>query len=226
MQQNEDKPRHEVVGIPAGASGKSGLSWSTPTQQSEFKQPSLISNSPQKSLPPAAQKSTPVATYAAMIIGGIVVGILIAWGWSALRAHSGSVTTTTSSSKTTSQNTSTSSRVEVAGGGTNMAQSDELTVPSPQQAGQSIVITQANIGEPTWVVVYEDRDGAPGNVLGAQLFFTSGPGIVTLLRGTVAGQTYWVGTSVDDGDHKYTKTTDKPALNNDGTLQVVSFTAN
>ena len=103
---------------------------------------------------------------------------------------------------------------------------DELIVPSPQQAGQSVIVTQAAVSSPTWVVVYENQGGAPGNVLGAQLFYTSGPGIVTLLRGTEAGQTYYVGRSVDNGDHKYTKADDKPALNTDGSMQTVTFTAN
>ncbi len=199
-----------------------GLSWSTPSQ-SASKFPSSTGGTT-KNLPPAPEKSTPVATYVVMVVGGIIIGVLLAWGWTSLRSQNGEGVTTSTSTKTNTANTGTSGKV--TSGITNIGQSDELTVPSPQKAGQSVVITQANIGAPTWVVVYEDRDGAPGNVLGAQLFFTSGPGIVTLLRGTEAGETYYVGKSVDDGDHKYTKATDKSSQNTDGSLAVVGFVAN
>ena len=161
-----------------------------------------------------------------LVVGGIIIGLLLAWGWTSLRTNSGSTAATSSSTTTTSESAGTPSRVGGIAGAVMVTESNDLIVPSPQKAGQSVVITQANLGAPTWVVVYEGRNGQPGNVLGAQLFFTIGPGIVTLLRETTAGQTYYVGKSVDNGDHKYAKSTDEPALNADGTPQIVSFAAN
>lgn len=165
------------------------------------------------------------ATYISLFVGGIIVGILISWGWSA--THTGGTGTNTASSSvetsTTTGNTQSGNSQAPATAG---MPDDELLVPSPQAAGQSVVITQAAVSSPTWVVVYEDKNGAPGNVLGAQLFYTTGPGIVTLLRATEPGQTYYVGRSVDNGNHKYTLSQDKPTLNADGSIQTVSFTAN
>lgn len=163
-----------------------------------------------------------------MFAGGVIVGVLLAWGWAAAM-NRGSVASTASSTvastevgSETSSNTNSNSSPVLAQGSMN----ESLDVSSPQKAGESVDIANASITKPTWIVVYDDSAGKPGNALGAKLFFTSGPGIVTLLRSTVAGKTYLVGKYVDNGDHKYSKSTDTQVLNSDGTPELTSFKAN
>ena len=202
---------------------KSGLSWSAPAGGAA--KPSAGPNQTKQLLPAqngVSGKGGSASMYAGLFVGGLIIGILLSWGWSVAVNRSGGNTTATSTQTNTQAGTQESATSST---GSEMM-GEELTVPSPQKAGQSVVIDNAVAGEPTWVVVYENRNGAPGNILGAQLFFTSGPGIVTLLRGTEAGQTYYVGLAKDNGDHKFTKSLDNPGVNTDGTLAVVSFKAN
>ncbi|HVY72980.1 MAG TPA: hypothetical protein VG984_02955 [Candidatus Paceibacterota bacterium] len=102
-----------------------------------------------------------------------------------------------------------------------------LSVTSPQAAGIHVDIATASVSEPTWVVVYESRNGAISNILGAALFFkgqTSGS--VELLRGTMTGQTYFVGEARDDGDHKFSLVKDSPVLDTNGNPLLVQFQTN
>ncbi len=86
-----------------------------------------------------------------------------------------------------------------------------------QSAGPSVTITHLNIAKPTWVVVYVSREGKPGLALGARLFFAGDKqGKVGLLRNTQAGQSYFVGLSVDNGDRVFSLTKDKPLADADG----------
>jgi hypothetical protein len=104
--------------------------------------------------------------------------------------------------------------------------SNLLTVASPQKAGLEVAVSNVNVSEPTWVVVYESRQGKPGNVLGASLFFAGGTsGTIELLRGTVAGQSYFVTERTDNGDHKFSLANDQLVLT-DGQPSWTTFTAN
>jgi len=156
--------------------------------------------------------------YAGIFVGGIVLGVVLAWGWSAIHSGSTVATKTTDKEVATTSGTSATTNTDESNGA--------LVVHSPQVAGQSVSIADVEVQSPTWVVVYEDNNGTPGNALGAQLFFTSGAGVVTLLRATEVGQSYLVGTSVDNGDHRYSKASDKPTTNADGSLATVTITAN
>lgn len=106
-----------------------------------------------------------------------------------------------------------------------------LTIPSPQSAGLYVEVSRATVTEPTWVVIYEDRGGVPGNALGAALFFPTSQGgetsgTVELLRGTLIGHSYFAGESLDDGDKMFSNTTDKPIRNEKGNPIMVEFKAN
>ncbi len=86
-----------------------------------------------------------------------------------------------------------------------------------QAAGPSVSISELNIARPTWVVVYVSREGSPGNALGARLFFASDKqGKVGLLRNTQAGQSYFIGLSVDNGDRAFSLAKDKLLADADG----------
>lgn len=100
-----------------------------------------------------------------------------------------------------------------------------LTVQN-QPAGLSVAIANASVATETWLVVYESRAGKPGNVLGAALFFPgSSSGTVELLRATRAGETYFVGKSTDNGDRRFSMTTDTPVTDAAGAAQLVTFIA-
>lgn len=191
---------------------KPGLSWTMPSST--------------KALPAAAEGSR-AGRYTGMFALGVVVGVLVMWGITAA-TKPGQVSTTakpsTANSATQNGSNNAASGVAVTSTGA-VASGAALQVPSPQKAGLSVSIAKAGVAKPTWVVVYESRDGAPGNVLGAHLFDQTGAGTVTLLRATVAGQEYFAGMSPDNGDRKYSKALDKAEAASDGSLIVVRFTA-
>ncbi|HYF10651.1 MAG TPA: hypothetical protein VD967_03570 [Candidatus Paceibacterota bacterium] len=62
-----------------------------------------------------------------------------------------------------------------------------------QPAGPIVEVTMLTLAEPGWVAVYEDRNGAPGNVLGAARFEEGMHlGEISLLRSTSPGRTYYL----------------------------------
>ncbi len=94
-----------------------------------------------------------------------------------------------------------------------------------QPAGLKVIIDSATMSEQGWIVIHEDRDGAPGNILGARRFETgTSSGEVTLLRNTVEGGTYYVMIHTDDGDGEFDYTKDLPVMENDAPL-MVTFSA-
>jgi hypothetical protein len=94
-----------------------------------------------------------------------------------------------------------------------------------------VAVSRVLVSQPTWVVVYEDHAGVPGNALGAELFLpqsegTAQSGTVELLRGTLPGQTYFAGEALDDGDKIFSLTNDKPIRDAQGNPVLVQFTTN
>jgi hypothetical protein len=111
------------------------------------------------------------------------------------------------------------------GGETASSTDGNLSVYSPQEAGLHVAVARVVVANPTWVVVYENRGGLPGNVLGAHLFQVGQTsGSVDLLRGTLPGQTYFVGESRDDGDRMYSVANDPAIRDADGDPVWVQFT--
>lgn len=198
-----------------------GLSWTQPAQKpssasGDAKAP-RASDKMEAKAPSSGAAQSNVAKITGWLAAGIVAGVVIAWGATAAFKNSG--TAATSTAQNTSNSTSTT---------TSLGQGSDpsLTVMSPQKAGSSVSIAKAIVSDATWVVVYESRDGKPGNVLGAALFFPDRQsGSVELLRGTSANQTYFVTKHADDGDHKFSLRSD-PMLTENGQAMWVSFTAN
>ncbi len=82
-----------------------------------------------------------------------------------------------------------------------------------------MLLSAIDVSVPTWVVVYDNKNGVRGNALGAALFTpTSAKGAVylTLLRATTAGQTYLIGRNVDNGDQIFSLQTDGPVVDTTG----------
>ncbi len=190
------------------------LSWTSPQG----------SKTPAPAAPDTAAPSEDVSNAGKLVgwvVAGIVVGVVVIWGISALLSRTPNTETPgTAATSTTSGNTSAGSIQPGAGS------DPSLNVHSPQKAGNSVAIAKAIVSEPTWVVVYESRDGKPGNILGASLFFPDRQaGSVELLRATVSGQSYFVTKHRDNGDHRFSKSTDV-LLTEDGEPMWVTLNAN
>ncbi|HEY9582806.1 MAG TPA: hypothetical protein VJK09_00640 [Candidatus Paceibacterota bacterium] len=97
---------------------------------------------------------------------------------------------------------------------------------SNQLAGSMVKIDNVSLAFDGWVVIHEDRDGTPGNALGAQRFDKGSyaGGQVELARGTVTGGKYYAMLHVDDGDKMFDLKTDLPATQ-DGTMVMAVFSA-
>lgn len=99
----------------------------------------------------------------------------------------------------------------------------DVIIVNDQPAGNKVTVELVTTNEGGWVAIHEDRNGKPGNILGAQ-FFSSGAqsGAVDLLRATEGGKIYYAVLRSDDGDRQFDYTKDVPL---DGKT-LVSFTAN
>ena len=184
-----------------------GLSWSTPAQNPLPAQKPAAAPKAQEPSKPASNSTK----YIIMIVLGVIAGVVIAWGWSALRSPQEATSTADTN---TGADTSTA-LISASGLG--------LTIASPQIAGNSVAVAKAVVFAPTWIVVYENNGGQPGNALGAALFFPENQGgTVELLRGTSAGKSYLATEQVDNGDRKFSLKDDQ-FLSEDGVPQWVTF---
>jgi len=92
---------------------------------------------------------------------------------------------------------------------------------SDQPAGDTVVIGKVILAKSGWVAVQDDESGQPGRILGARRFDAGeATGTVSLLRNTVAGNTYHVVLRSDDGVEGFDPATDTALT--DSTSKVVS----
>jgi hypothetical protein len=200
------------------------LSWS---------QPAPVAHTGQKTPPVTPRSPVPqtISQYGrgslvGSFVAGLIIGVLAGWGWFTVGqgVQNGAAVATSTES-----------------GDEHMDESDELPAASAdtsptisvgtQSAGLRVEVSNVVVAKPTWVVIYENRNGAAGNALGAKLFFPRSQGgttsgTVTLLRGTVAGRTYFAGQNIDNGDNKFSKQTDTAVMGASGNPLLVSFTVN
>lgn len=208
-----------------GQNKQGGLSWSTPQNQAQ--------KAPQQQKPATTQsgssmkpkEGSSVAKYAGMVVVGVIAGVMLAWGWVSLRPGSDADTNATSTPSGNQSGTSTVGgglgigTTTLPGGGSDPA----LTILTPQSAGTSVTITKAIVSSPTWIVVYENNAGKPGNALGAALFFPEKQsGTVELLRATTPGKTYLAAKQVDNGDRRFSLKDDQ-FVSEGGAVQWVTF---
>jgi len=206
---------------------KSGLSWSQPAGISggSAQQNNKPQMQPQHSILQPTQKNSSKKIIWS-VIGVVVVVGLVVWAFNATREPTddatGAVATTTQKIpgdiKPSDDTTAPTSpdvvvgAVDVGGGSDN-----SLTISSPQDSGLQVAVSNISVSVPTWVVVYESRNGQPGNVLGAALFVAGRTsGAVELLRATLPGQTYFAGQARDDGDHIFSMQSDMPVRGTNG----------
>ena len=205
------------------SSKQGGLSWSTPQQPSNV-QKTFVPPAPAKfSAAPTSTGNT--GKYVGMVVVGVIAGVLVGWAWGAWKAPATNTTLTGTGSTNGAAQTGTGTSV-IDTTGVGLGSNPSLTIQSPQKAGTSVAIEKAIVSQPTWIVVYENKAGKPGNALGAALFFPEGQrGTVELLRATTAGETYLVTKQTDNGDRRFSLKGD-PILMEGGEALWVSFVAN
>lgn len=221
--------------MPAYNNKGGGLSWSQPPENKADEKKSAASPapaSPEKAPArvPLTAAPAPTARVVPMVVAsfvvGIVVGVLVGWAWFVNPGDTpGSVVSKSEGSAQESEGTQPVA--PTAPGVPAVSSSSAGISVASQPAGSTVAIASVSVASPSWVVVYESRNGARGNALGAKLFAPEEKsGVVYLLRSTTAGQTYFVGQRLDNGDRVFSMKNDMPAVDSAGKLLVAQFKAN
>lgn len=152
------------------------------------------------------------------MIGAFLVGFVIAW---AIFSGGGMESEVMNGTETKSEEEGMASVTSSMSGKNSISVSD-------QKASNTLILDEVIFEEDAWVAIHEDRDGLPGNVLGAA-WFPAGTNTrvkVELLRGTKEGNTYYAMLHEDVGaDHKFDTKIDKTILGDDGKPVMVEFKA-
>jgi hypothetical protein len=176
------------------------------------------------------QTKSYTGTYVSIFIAGVIIGALVGWGIAGSH-HGGLTALTATSTETAATSTSSQGQHSTAPVLNITSTSGDFVISSPQTAGFDVAVSRVVVSQPTWVVVYEDHAGVPGNALGAELFLPQSgnaaqSGTVELLRGTLPGLTYLAGEALDDGDKVFSLESDKPVRDAQGNPVLVEFTTN
>ena len=96
-----------------------------------------------------------------------------------------------------------------------------------QDAGSTATVRIATLAEEGWVVIHEDWNGKPGNILGARRLPAGGHQavVVELLRSTENGKVYYAMLHRDDGDKAFAHTRDLPFTDAQGSPIMMRFVA-
>jgi hypothetical protein len=95
-----------------------------------------------------------------------------------------------------------------------------------QAPGSTVEIEELDLKTIAWVVVYEDRNGSPWNILGAsRLRPENKTGSVDLLRSMIDGNVYYVVLHHDDGDDTFDYQKDVQIKDATGNLVMSRFVA-
>jgi hypothetical protein len=163
-----------------------------------------------------------------IFIAGVVVGGLLVFAWFSAN-ESGSVgQSATSTTSGATRNTVTTTTSGSAISGATITASDDVVVLD-QDAGDAVVVKDASVSVPTWLVVYELSQGKPVRALGATMFFpeyNGKGGVITLLKPTMPNTTYFVGSSLDTGDHTFTPHVNKEVVDSNGSMVGTTFKTN
>jgi hypothetical protein len=177
----------------------------------------------------ANQKTYPAEYLAGTFIAGLILGVVVAWLWFGIDPSALSHNSATSTATSTPADTHATSAPDAAQKATSTASTSpfsSILVISSQPAGLSVTVDKAVVTASQWVVIHEDRNGAPGNALGAARFLGGlHAGVVNLLRATVAGRTYHGLIYKDNGDRMFSKDKDVPLKDSSGATIDVTFTA-
>ena len=225
---------------------KPTLSWSQPAAAKPATAPNantgVTNTTPKPAAPATPVKSANVSasadssnmgTYIGIFVAGLIIGALVGWGITSGKSGSTATVATSTSMATSSGNSaaaanSGSGTIDLSGA---TAGPNSVTLAAQQQAGFAVAVSKVIVTQPTWLVVYEDHNGVPGNAIGAGLFFSASiggntSGTIQLLRATLPGQSYFVGQSLDDGDKIFSLQNDKPVRDAQGNPLLTQFTTN
>jgi hypothetical protein len=219
MQENTGHSQNNNQGGQQTQGQKSSLSWSQPIVPARTATPPVVPD-----------KKSYTGTYTSIFIAGIIIGALVGWAIAGSH-HSGAAAITATSTQTAATSTSSTTLQTTASTQSITNTSGDFVVSSPQAAGFAVGVSRVVVSQPTWVVIYEDHAGVPGNALGAELFLPQSgnaaqSGTVELLRGTLPGLTYFAGEALDDGDKVFSLASDKPVRDAQGNPVLVEFTTN
>lgn len=169
-----------------------------------------------------------------MLVIGALVGVF------AVKSFSGSSTDDLTSLEGTTPSSATASGVTEAPRKTTISSNNTFPLPPSvpantrvglsvldQPASRAVTIGGLNTTEVGWVAVYDEKDGAPWWILGAQkLNVGDTQATIELLRpeGTLSGKTYFVALLSENGDGVFNRLTDLPPLTPDK-VTIVSFKA-
>lgn len=114
-----------------------------------------------------------------------------------------------------------------AGSGITLPRGENAIAVDDQDAGSTATVRSATLSEEGWVVIHEDWNGKPGNILGARrlLAGTHQAVVVELLRSTEGGKVYYAMLHRDDGDKAFAHTRDLPVLDAGGSPIMMRFVA-
>jgi hypothetical protein len=167
------------------------------------------------------------------VIIGVLVLVVIVGGWMMIAnrrnasTQMGAVATTTTS-KTGSSDTNTD-MADTSGSSSDMTAdhsqtaSGEAVSVADQKAMMSVMVDSVTLKGQGWVAIEDSKNwilGAEREEAGTTKNVT-----VTLLRGTVAGQTYKAVLFADDGDGKFDLHKDTMIKNADGSAVSAAFIA-
>lgn len=219
-QNNNQGGEKKPFDVPAGQAGsnqnKPQLSWSQPVSTSTQVQKNNSAASPAVAKP--VYKTTTFRNAAISLL------LIVAVGTTAAIIISNKDKNTDDGVRAVPSNSATTTFNGSSAVLSAQTPNGDLVIASPQDAGLHVIVSKVTVPVPTWVVVYENHNGQPGNVLGAGLFMTGTTGgTVDLLRGTLSGQTYFVGKARDDGDRKYSLQNDPALRDADGDPVWVQF---
>ena len=192
---------------------------------------------------PAVQKSYTSEVLVGALILGLIVGVFLSWAWFGSKKLKTSFTTSKSETSAPSNDAKMVANVSETSAGTPSSASltsnivsttetpsetsSDMLVINDQPAGLTVAVTKANVTDDEWVVIHEDRMGAPSNALGAARFVAGATsGTVELLRGTSPGVRYHGLIYKDDGDRIFSMERDIPLRDQNGNPIAVSFTTN
>lgn len=94
-----------------------------------------------------------------------------------------------------------------------------------QPPGVKVIISFVTLAKDGWVAIHEDRDGKPGNILGARRFNAGErqSGAVDLLRATEPEKVYYAMLHSDDGDHQFDRAKDPAVTDPQGNAIMMRF---
>lgn len=207
---------------------KPTLSWSQPAAAkpvTEAAKPaaSAVAATPVKAASAAAAKNgSSAGVYIGIFAAGLIIGALIGWAMTPGKSDEYPAASVAPTGTTTTAQPASGTSAAVS----NTTTGSSLILASKQPAGFAVAVDKVEVVQPTWLVVYEDHNGTPGNAIGAGLFFAGQTnGTIQLLRATLPGQSYFVGRSLDDGDKVFSLQNDMPVRDAQGNPLFTSFTA-